>query len=422
MIGKKLVVLLSKEIGRGTDGTVVYEGRYEGREVAVKRLQQSHIKLVDQEIANLIASDHGHNIVRYHGVESDTNFLYLALERCACNLMDLIEMHSTNSSQNEENILGNAKLWKANIDRPSSLLLKLMRDMVSGLVVLHNSCIVHRDLKPQNVLIIKQSSTLCAKLSDMGISRKLSDNRFSLSNHPSSCAASTGWKAPEQLQLVGRQTKKMDLFSLGCILFYCITGGKHPFGHSDERDGNIRKKQPDLSSIEDFPEAFDLISSLLQFDLEKRPEASEVMHHPLFWNAKTRLYFFRDTSDSVSENPNLLSGLQSTAKTVLGTDSKGNVTPWNTKIFNNEINLNHPKIKGTYKFDKVEDLLRFIRNRLSHYRQDSEDIKKHFGSLYEGFNDFFTCQFPKLFFEVYKVVRKYCKEDEFFKAYFEEDQ
>lgn len=63
----------------------------------------------------------------------------------------------------------------------------------------------------------------------------------------------------------------MDLFSLGCILFYCITGGKHPFGHNDERDKNIREgKQPDLSSIKDFPEAFDLISSLLQFDLENR--------------------------------------------------------------------------------------------------------------------------------------------------------
>lgn len=128
MIGEKLVVLLSKEIGRGcTDGTVVYEGRYEGREVAVKRLQQSHIKLIDREIQTLIKSDHGHNIVRYHGLERDTNFFYLVLERCACNLVDLVKMHSTNSSQNEDNILGNAKLWKGNIDRPSSLLSKLMR-------------------------------------------------------------------------------------------------------------------------------------------------------------------------------------------------------------------------------------------------------------------------------------------------------
>lgn len=99
------------------------------------------------------------------------------------------------------------------------------------------------------------------------------------------------------------------------------------------------------------------------------------MHHPLFWNAKTRLHFFRDTSDSVSVYPNLLDGLESTAKTVLGTDENGNVTPWDGKIFNDKINLDHPKIKGSYKYGKVKELLRFIRNRLSHYRQDSEDIQ-----------------------------------------------
>lgn len=46
------------------------------------------------------------------------------------------------------------------------------RDIVAGLVHLHDIGIIHRDLKPQNVLIVKNSS-LCAKLSDMGISKRL---------------------------------------------------------------------------------------------------------------------------------------------------------------------------------------------------------------------------------------------------------
>lgn len=54
----------------------------------------------------------------------------------------------------------------------SSLYVFCYRDVVAGLVHLHDIGIVHRDLKPQNVLIVKDSS-LCAKLSDMGISKRL---------------------------------------------------------------------------------------------------------------------------------------------------------------------------------------------------------------------------------------------------------
>lgn len=51
--------------------------------------------------------------------------------------------------------------------------------MVSGLVHLHEMGIIHRDLKPQNVLLIKER-TLCAKLSDMGISKRLIGDMSSL--------------------------------------------------------------------------------------------------------------------------------------------------------------------------------------------------------------------------------------------------
>lgn len=44
---------------------------------------------------------------------------------------------------------------------------------MAGLVHLHDIGIIHRDLKPQNVLIVKNNSSLCAKLSDMGISKRL---------------------------------------------------------------------------------------------------------------------------------------------------------------------------------------------------------------------------------------------------------
>jgi serine/threonine-protein kinase/endoribonuclease IRE1 len=49
-------------------------------------------------------------------------------------------------------------------------------------VHLHSLGIIHRDLKPQNVLISKEGS-LSAKLSDMGISKRLQEDMSSLSHH-----------------------------------------------------------------------------------------------------------------------------------------------------------------------------------------------------------------------------------------------
>lgn len=42
----------------------------------------------------------------------------------------------------------------------------------------------------------------------------------------------------------------MDVFSLGCIIHYCITGGRHPFGEQYERDVNIMRGRPDLQHLQ----------------------------------------------------------------------------------------------------------------------------------------------------------------------------
>lgn len=133
-IGKLFVS--SKEIAKGSNGTVVFEGIYEGRPVAVKRLLRSHHEVAFKEIQNLIASDQHSNIIRWYGVEYDQDFVYLSLERCTCNLDDLIksylEFSMTNILGNKESmdplegfIKGN-NFWKVG-GHPSPLMLKLMR-------------------------------------------------------------------------------------------------------------------------------------------------------------------------------------------------------------------------------------------------------------------------------------------------------
>lgn len=427
-IGKLFVS--NTEIAKGSNGTVVLEGVYEGRLVAVKRLVQTHHDVAWKEIQNLIASDRHPNIVRWYGVEYDKDFVYLSLERCTCSLDDLIQIYSDSSLNpvygkdqtsraaieyklrldSVKGVMKDLNLWKST-GHPSPLLLTLMRDMVSGLVHLHELGIIHRDLKPQNVLIIKERS-LCAKLSDMGISKRLLGDMSSLDHHATGCGSS-GWQAPEQLHH-GRETRAVDLFSLGCVLFYCITGGRHPFGDHLERDVNIVKNQKDLFLVEYIPEAEDLISRLLNPDPELRPKALEVLHHPMFWNSELRLSFLRDTSDRVEledrvSDSDILKALEGIAPTALGGGK------WNEKMepaFITDIGRHR-----RYKFDGIRDLLRVIRNKLNHYRELPKEIQELVGPVPEGYDNYFASRFPKLLIEVYKVVWKYCREEECFQKY-----
>jgi serine/threonine-protein kinase/endoribonuclease IRE1 len=134
-VGKLFVS--SKEIGRGSNGTVVLKGVYDGRPVAVKRLLHAHHDVAVKEIRNLIASDQHPNIVRLYGVEQDVDFVYISLERCDCSLADLILFSSGEGSIDARvrwSVSGQGMdkdvvLWREN-GFPSPQLLKLMRFVI----------------------------------------------------------------------------------------------------------------------------------------------------------------------------------------------------------------------------------------------------------------------------------------------------
>ncbi|KAL4569097.1 hypothetical protein LXL04_024725 [Taraxacum kok-saghyz] len=412
-IGKLFVS--NKEIAKGSNGTIVLEGIYEGRKVAVKRLVRAHHDVAFKEIQNLIASDQHPNIVRWYGVEYDHDFVYLSLERCACSLYDLIQikaMNEYNKGGLDVNLLHDVHLWRPN-GYPSPHLLKLMRDIVSGVVHLHELGIIHRDLKPHNVLIIVKEKSICGKLSDMGISRRLVGDMVSLGLHATG-SGSSGWQAPEQL-LNGRQTRGIDLFSLGCVLFFCMTCGRHPFGEQLERDVNVANNRVNLFLVENIPEAFDLFSRLLNPNPELRPKALDVLHHPLFWDSETRMAFLRDSSDRVE-----LEDREVDSVILRGLESKGHVAlggRWDEKMEPEFIN-NIGRYRR-YKYNSVRDLLRVIRNKLSHYRELPKEIQELLGGVPEGFNDYFGSRFPKLLMEVYNVMYHYCKDEEWFRKFLE---
>mmetsp|Transcript_8450 Transcript_8450/g.31204 ORF Transcript_8450/g.31204 Transcript_8450/m.31204 type:complete len:931 (+) Transcript_8450:153-2945(+) len=308
----RLRVDTQKVLGKGSHGTVVYEGTFDGRPVAVKRFLAQFYETAAKEIETLIISDEHPNVLRCYAMEEDKDFVYLALEKCESNLAELIEeqgavfvrhFFAEGSSGNS----GRSNLASLQFGQNlSPECMRLLADVVSGLAHLHSMGVVHRDLKPQNVLVTKSGR---AKLADMGISKKLDADQSSFDTLASS--GTFGWQAPEQLLKSSRMsssddssstrgassgtlrlTRGIDIFSLGCLIFYVLSEGKHPFGERFERNTNILRGIPDLSALKgEFPEAFDLVSAMLAYNSRDRPSATAAAAHPFFWSLAKRLRF-----------------------------------------------------------------------------------------------------------------------------------
>lgn len=78
-------------LGKGCEGTFVFKGTFEKRDVAVKRLLPECFTLADREVSLLRESDAHENVVRYFCTEQDRQFKYIAVELCSATLQDYIE-------------------------------------------------------------------------------------------------------------------------------------------------------------------------------------------------------------------------------------------------------------------------------------------------------------------------------------------
>jgi len=87
-----------------------------------------------------------------------------------------------------------------------------------ALAYAHGRDVLHRDVRPANVLISGDGQL---KLADLGTSRFMADNPFA-----STRIGSPPYMAPEHFQ--GKATFQSDIYSLGVMMYECLTG-KLPF-------------------------------------------------------------------------------------------------------------------------------------------------------------------------------------------------
>ena len=261
---------------------MVFKGSLQGRAVAVKRLLQDFVTLATREVSILEESDDHPNVIRYFYQEAQSNFLYIAIELCPASLADIIE--------HPDNFIDIAVTFDPK---------RALRQITSGLRHLHALKIIHRDIKPQNILVssAKNGNNHRMLISDFGLCKRLEVDQTSFmpTAFGAMAAGTVGWRAPEILRgevrlddsdasqssrgsvatLNGNSasssgskpmklTKAVDIFALGCLFYYSLTGGSHPYGDRFEREANIMKNIKSLEGLDHFGEEGTEVTDLIE--------------------------------------------------------------------------------------------------------------------------------------------------------------
>ena len=260
-----------ESIGRGGMGQVFKaEHAVLGRGVAIKVLPRE--KATPQAITNFTREiraqarlDH-ENLVRAFDAGEDGNVYYLVTEYVpGTDLRKLVRRSGPLTVEAAANIIS---------------------QVAAGLKHAHEQGLIHRDVKPGNVLVTPDGR---AKLSDMGLSGPLvpdaeNDPRFG------KIVGTADYLSPDHIKYPWDPTPAWDIYSLGCTLYYAVTG-KVPFprgstadkarAHCELRPLDPRRLTPQLD-----PAFVEVMADMLAKDpAERIPSAEEVIARLAPWTS-----------------------------------------------------------------------------------------------------------------------------------------
>ncbi|XP_035870695.1 serine/threonine-protein kinase ULK1 isoform X2 [Phyllostomus discolor] len=267
-------------IGHGAFA-VVFKGRHREKhdlEVAVKCINKKNLAksqtLLGKEIKILKELKH-ENIVALYDFQEMASSVYLVMEYC--NGGDLADYLHTMRTLSEDTI-------------------RLFLQQIAGAMrLLHSKGIIHRDLKPQNILLSNPGgrraspNNIRVKIADFGFARYLQSNMMA-----ATLCGSPMYMAPEVI-MSQHYDGKADLWSIGTIVYQCLTG-KAPFQASSPQDLRLfYEKNKTLVPViprETSAPLRQLLLALLQRNHKDRMDFDEFFRHP-----------FLDTSASVKKSP-----------------------------------------------------------------------------------------------------------------------
>ncbi|KAG6377196.1 hypothetical protein JVT61DRAFT_1249 [Boletus reticuloceps] len=258
---------LGDSLGKGAFGQVYRALNWAtGETVAVKEIQLSNIPKgelgqIMSEIDLLKNLNHP-NIVKYKGFVKTREYLYIILEFC------------------ENGSLHN--ICKRFGKFPENLVAVYIRQVLEGLVYLHDQGVIHRDIKGANILTNKDG---CVKLADFGVASSTTTGAVS----DDAVVGSPYWMAPEVIEQSGATTAS-DIWSVGCVVIELLEG-KPPYHFLDPMPALFRIVQDDCPPLPEgaSPIVKDFLLHCFQKDSNLRISAKKLLRHPWMVAAKKQM-------------------------------------------------------------------------------------------------------------------------------------
>ena len=168
---------------------------------------------------------------------------------------------------------------------PAGEALHVTAQLLKGLGRAHAAGIIHRDLKPDNVFLLKaDTDPLFIKIVDFGISKidrpRAGTTPLALTGR-GTVIGTPFYMSPEQAQALPDMDLRADLYSVGAILFECLTGRPPHTGETYEAVilSICLKDAPDVRAIDPSIPAplASFVSRSLSRDREQRFASAERM-------------------------------------------------------------------------------------------------------------------------------------------------
>ncbi len=204
-----------RELGRGGMGVVyLAQNKLMGRKEVLKIVSRGLMDrrgVLDRflrEIRNAAQLHHANIVTAYSAIRAGDSVVFA---------MEYIEGYDL------------AQLVKGQGPLPVALACNFIYQVAQGLQYAHRKGMVHRDIKPSNLILTREGKKPLVKVLDFGLAKATREGPVDKGlTHTGQMLGTPDYIAPEQSLDAQKADIRADIYSLGCTLYYLLSG-RAPF-------------------------------------------------------------------------------------------------------------------------------------------------------------------------------------------------